>query len=167
MALGDEFKGLPMADLIGAPLTAACDSNLKLAQTTAQFIETVGFQADDKGKPTNEIRTAKFSYNVMDANNTTQKVDIDVPLLTIVQIPSLKDRGNDVVHLAKNFVEKFCKEQRIEPKSFTPDAIRSIMDYDWPGNVRELKSMVERAALVSDTESIGIDDLIFLEQKVA
>ena len=85
----------------------------------------------------------------------------------IIKIPRLKDRGNDVVHLAKNFVEKFCKEQGVATKNLSPDAIRSMMDYDWPGNVRELKSMVERASLVSDGELIGPDDLIFLEQIVA
>jgi len=88
MGLGEEFKGLPMESLIGAPLTAACESNLKLARTTSEFIETVGFQKDKDGKET--IRTAKFAYNVLDDKGKEQKVDIDVPLLTIVQIPSLK-----------------------------------------------------------------------------
>lgn len=91
MALGNEFKGLPMESLIGAPLTAACESNLKLARTTAEFIETVGFQKTGKGDDAkSEIRTATFAYNVLDENGRKQKVDIDVPLLTVVQIPSLK-----------------------------------------------------------------------------
>lgn len=94
MALGDEFKGLPMESLIGGPLTAACDANLHLAKTTAEFINTVGF--DDEigkdGKPTGakKIRTAQFAYHVYDEKNNQHKVDIDVPLLAVVQIPSLK-----------------------------------------------------------------------------
>ncbi|RXJ96109.1 hypothetical protein CRV00_02690 [Malaciobacter molluscorum] len=88
MALGNEFKGLPMESLIGAPLTAACDSNLKLARTTAEFIDSVGFLTDENGKKT--VRTAQFAYNVLDDKGTQQKVDIDVPLLAVVQIPSLK-----------------------------------------------------------------------------
>lgn len=88
MALGDEFKGLPMASLIGAPLTAACESNLNLAQTTADFIDKVGFATDDKGNKI--VRTASFAYNVIGDDGKEQKIDIDVPLLAIVQIPSLK-----------------------------------------------------------------------------
>lgn len=88
MGLGEEFKGLPMESLIGAPLTAACESNLKLARTTAEFIDTVGFDTDDKGNKT--VRTAKFAYNVLDDKGAQQKVDIDVPLLAVVQVPSLK-----------------------------------------------------------------------------
>ncbi|QKF82420.1 DUF2589 domain-containing protein [Halarcobacter ebronensis] len=87
MALGDEFKGLPMESLIGAPLTAACESNLKLAKTTAEFIDTVGFDTQGDKKV---VRTAQFAYNVFDQDGKEQKVDIDVPLLAVVQIPSLK-----------------------------------------------------------------------------
>lgn len=92
MGLGQEFQGLPMADLIGGPLNAACDANLNLAQTTADFIKQVGFSPDGKS-----IRTADFSFNrpvvVKDGDKETikqEKVDIEVPLLAIVQIPSLK-----------------------------------------------------------------------------
>lgn len=85
----------------------------------------------------------------------------------IIRIPSLDERGNDIIRLAKHFVENFCKEQGIEAKSLSPSAVQSMMDYRWPGNVRELKSMVERAALISDSKQISSDDLIFLEQRVA
>lgn len=88
MGLGNEFKGLPMSSLIGGPLQAACESNLYLAKTTAEFIDSVGFNTDDKGNKT--IRTAQFAYNVLDDKGAEKKVDIDVPLLAIVQIPSLK-----------------------------------------------------------------------------
>lgn len=85
----------------------------------------------------------------------------------IIKIPSLKDRGNDIIQLANHFVKLFCKSQKIETKILSPDAIRSMMEYDWPGNVRELKSMVERATLVSDSNSIQAHDLIFLDQRIA
>ena len=42
-AMGDQFRGLPMADLIGGPLMAACDAQVKLANATADFIKVVGF----------------------------------------------------------------------------------------------------------------------------
>lgn len=93
MALGQEFQGLPMKDLIGTPLMAACEANLNLAKTTADFIKTIGFDEDGK-----TIRTAEFSFNRpvvehdKDGNETIrqERVEIEVPLLAVVQIPSLK-----------------------------------------------------------------------------
>lgn len=89
MAFGDDFKGLPMADLIGAPLTAACDANVRLAQSTAEFIATIGF--DEK----NQVRKATFGYTrqVNDEKGNllpAVPMKIEVPLLAIVQTPNLK-----------------------------------------------------------------------------
>lgn len=85
----------------------------------------------------------------------------------IIQIPDLKDRGNDVIHLAKHFSHEFCKKQRIEEKSFSTGAVKAMLDYPWPGNVRELKSMVERAILISSQPQITLDNLVFLEKHIA
>ncbi len=82
----------------------------------------------------------------------------------ILKIPSLKERENDIIHLAKHFIQSFTKKQGLGEKYLSADAIQAMMNYSWPGNVRELKSMVERAALISDNDRIDLDDLIFLEQ---
>jgi len=42
-SMGDQFRGLPMGDLIGGPLTAACDAQVRLANATADFIKVIGF----------------------------------------------------------------------------------------------------------------------------
>ncbi|MFY9093789.1 DUF2589 domain-containing protein, partial [Aliarcobacter butzleri] len=90
----NQFTGLPMDSLIGAPLLAACDAQLKLANSTATFINTVGFEDKDKSK----VRTIDFKYQ-----NKTPKYDdkgkvigyestdmvVQTPLLSIVKIPSL------------------------------------------------------------------------------
>jgi hypothetical protein len=101
--MSSQFQGLPMADLIGAPLTAACDSQLKLASATATFIETIGFEspdADGNLKP----RTAKFQFNRPvnkdDGNGNTQivneLVELEVPMLAIVNIPNLAIQKVDI-----------------------------------------------------------------------
>ncbi len=99
MPLGEEFQGLPMESLIGAPLDAACTANLKLAQATAEFIETVGFVQDEDGTTNSStVRVAKFSFDkpivtTDSSGNQTfskERIDIEVPLLSVVQIPSLK-----------------------------------------------------------------------------
>lgn len=92
VSMGDQFKGLPMADLIGGPLKAACDSQIMLAKATADFINTVGFQSDGSGKESS-VRTAKFMYTKMlqedNGKVTPYKAELNVPLLSIVKIPCL------------------------------------------------------------------------------
>ncbi len=96
MPLGDEFKGLPMEDLIGTPLSAACSANLKLAQATADYIQAVGFEYDEEGKPTKAIRKAEFRYSVPGPDNQPVEYTISTPLLAIVPIPSLKVNNVDI-----------------------------------------------------------------------
>ncbi|MDR3013401.1 MAG: DUF2589 domain-containing protein [Chitinispirillales bacterium] len=88
MNIGEQFKGLDMKNLIGGPLTAAAESSLMLARTTAEFINQVGFDADQKA------RTVLFKYNKQepgeDGGLISQEMSIDIPLLAIVPIPNLQ-----------------------------------------------------------------------------
>lgn len=79
----------------------------------------------------------------------------------LIKLPPLRERGNDVIILSKYFINEFCKSNKIQNKVFTPEAYRKILEHSWPGNIRELKSFVERSILVSDGQSIDVDDLIF------
>jgi len=120
-----EFKGLPMADLIGGPLAAACDAQVRLANATSDFIKVVGFQApvtspagpDDVGP----IRTASFTFSrpvpprdavaAVPATSTSaalpavtaipagtvETVNLTVPLLALVTIPALSIKTVDIV----------------------------------------------------------------------
>jgi hypothetical protein len=102
--ISSQFKGLPMSDLIGGPLTAACDSQIKLAQATASFIRSVGFlpPTDPANTDPNAVggtRTALFRFkrpvdNLDPATKDTQpfseeEVELEVPLLAIVKVPNL------------------------------------------------------------------------------
>lgn len=80
MSINDKFTGLDFEKLIGAPLKASVDANEQLAKSTADFIQNVNF---DK----NEQRTVSFKYKIKDDENN--KINIDVPLLALVPIPSL------------------------------------------------------------------------------
>jgi hypothetical protein len=88
MAIAEQFSGLPMDQLIGAPLRAAADASTQLANATATFINTVGFDDDKK------IRTASFGYQMRSVNEDgTSNVDdmkVEVPILAIVPIPNLQ-----------------------------------------------------------------------------
>lgn len=88
MAIAEQFAGLEMEQLIGAPLRAAADASLQLAESTADFIRKVGF--DNEGK----VRTAAFGYQVFnpgeDGVGSLEEMRVDVPLLSVVPIPNLQ-----------------------------------------------------------------------------
>ena len=92
----NQFSGLDMSSLIGGPLQAICESQGMLAKQTVDFIEQVGFQADPNNKDIMNIRTTKFQYTMpyesTDAQGitslTTQKMQLDIPLLSVVKIPT-------------------------------------------------------------------------------
>lgn len=79
----------------------------------------------------------------------------------IVELPPLRERDNDVILLARNFLHAFCEQNKLGQKSLSKEAIVQMMLHTWPGNIRELKSFVERAALLSDGDKIGVEDLLF------
>ena len=88
MAIAEQFAGLDMGKLIGGPLTATADASIMLANSTAEFINKVGF--DDAGK----VRTVAFSYEKHtpneDGTSSLDAMKVDVPMLAIVPIPNLQ-----------------------------------------------------------------------------
>ncbi|MGH7122523.1 MAG: DUF2589 domain-containing protein [Acetobacteraceae bacterium] len=104
--MGDQFKGLPMSDLIGGPLMAACDAQVKLANATADFIKVIGFlPPTTQGAAVGDVRTAMFKFNrpagtaaqAVNGVIPTETVELEVPLLAIVKIPALSINTVDIV----------------------------------------------------------------------
>lgn len=79
----------------------------------------------------------------------------------LIHLPPLRERGNDIIILAMHFLKDFIQQNRLGTKTFTKSVLENFLEYKWPGNVRELKSVVERAAIIADSESITEDDVIF------
>jgi len=77
------------------------------------------------------------------------------------RLPPLRSRGNDIIFLAKYFIDEFCKENDIKPKKISGLAQEKLMKYPYPGNVRELKAVVELAVVLSDKVEIEAEDLNF------
>jgi hypothetical protein len=105
--MSSQFKGLPMGDLIGAPLSAACEAQVKLAQATADFIKVIGFlPPPDSSKDANAVgdtRTATFKFKRPVDNPTPgaggiaeEEVELEVPLLAIVKVPNLSVTTVDI-----------------------------------------------------------------------
>ncbi|MEL6257247.1 MAG: sigma-54 dependent transcriptional regulator [Bacteroidota bacterium] len=77
-----------------------------------------------------------------------------------VELPPLRDRGKDILLLAKVFLERFSKGNHT-PTQLSRDAKNKLMSYHYPGNVRELKSVVELAAVMAEGEQIEDEDVTF------
>lgn len=76
-------------------------------------------------------------------------------------VPPLRERGDDVIILAKSFLEEACDEHSLGERTFTDSALAQLASYRWPGNIRELKNIVERVAILSETPEIDfIDEII-------
>ena len=71
-----------------------------------------------------------------------------------IEIPPLRDRGEDVILLAEYFLEKFADKYNKKIKGFSRDSRIMLEKYHWPGNVRELQHAIERAVIMEDTSLI-------------
>ena len=96
--MSDQFGGLPMDQLIGGPLKAACDSQVQLAKATADFIQNVGLETDSNGVM--KARTVDFTYTkpVNDGSGGDTEItnQLDVPILAILNTPSLQVKEVEV-----------------------------------------------------------------------
>ncbi len=77
----------------------------------------------------------------------------------IIEVPSLRDRKEDILSLADYFLTNFSKELGEQKKHLPDSIVKSFLEYKWPGNVRELRNIIERAVLLSSSENISIDDI--------
>jgi DNA-binding NtrC family response regulator len=71
-----------------------------------------------------------------------------------IQIPPLRERKQDVVILARHFVDRFCRDLNKKLLTLAPAALDELDAYTWPGNVRELQNCIERAVILCDGETI-------------
>jgi len=74
-----------------------------------------------------------------------------------VDVPPLRERGDDVVQLAQHFLEQTCKDFGREILTLTRAQTANLRSYDWPGNVRELKNVIERAVILSQGKVLRLD----------
>jgi len=69
-------------------------------------------------------------------------------------LPPLRERQGDVPLLATALLDRFCRKNRVEVKGFSAEAMALMESYRWPGNVRELRNIVERIAILCDSDRI-------------
>jgi transcriptional regulator with GAF, ATPase, and Fis domain len=79
-----------------------------------------------------------------------------------LDLPPLRERGDDVFLLAEMFLRDFCTKARRKAPKFTAAARKRLLGHPWPGNVRELRNLMERLAYLSQDDKIDAEDLSFI-----
>jgi len=75
-----------------------------------------------------------------------------------IQMPSLRERVDDIPLLVEYLIERYAKKTGKKIKTITKKSLDLFQAYDWPGNIRELQNVVERAVILSDGETFSVDE---------
>jgi two-component system nitrogen regulation response regulator NtrX len=76
-----------------------------------------------------------------------------------IEVPPLRNRGNDIVLLAEHFLRRYAAESGMPKKRLSAGAAAKLKAYHWPGNVRELRNVIERLAILVPSEIIDVEDV--------
>lgn len=79
-----------------------------------------------------------------------------------VEMPPLRNRGNDILILARHFTDLFARSNKMKHLDISEDARQKLLAYSYPGNVRELRAIMELAVVMSDGKTIRAEDISFM-----
>jgi transcriptional regulator with PAS, ATPase and Fis domain/HAMP domain-containing protein len=75
-----------------------------------------------------------------------------------IQLPSLRERADDIPLLVEYLIERYAKKAGKKLRNIDKKTLQLFQDYNWPGNIRELQNVVERAVVLSDSETFSVDE---------
>jgi DNA-binding NtrC family response regulator len=84
----------------------------------------------------------------------------------VIDIPPLRDRGEDIILLAEHFLKEYATKYEKFTLKFNNKTLDKLLKYSWPGNVRELRHTIEKAVILSDSAILMPDDFIFSHSKL-
>lgn len=76
-----------------------------------------------------------------------------------IHIPPLRERKDDLIPLIDYFLKKFLRKYKKNLRDISSETVAALADYDWPGNIRELENVLERMVVMSETDTLGIDQV--------
>jgi two-component system NtrC family response regulator len=114
-------------------------------------------------------KTIKVDVRVLSASNRNIKEDVAEDRfredlfyrlnVINIQVPSLRERTEDIRLLVNHFIEKYRKDEGKVKIELSPEVWKAFFSYSWPGNIRELENIIERAVVLNADGLIGIQDL--------
>ena len=115
----------------------------------------------DTQQPTNIRLICATNRNLEDmVRNGEFREDLLYRINTIhLHIPALRERKEDILPLAKRFLEQYARQYGRQVQAFSPEAARRLLEHPWYGNIRELQHTVEKAVILSDSDELRGDML--------
>lgn len=116
--------------------------------STSPISVNIRFIASTNRDLKQEIKNGKFREDLFYRLNVIE-----------INLPSLKEREEDIPVLADHFLDKYRKEMNKNIKGIDPEAVRALVSFDWKGEVRELENVIERAVIFAKEDFITLKDL--------
>jgi len=139
-------------------LDEICEMDLSLQVKLLRFIQTGGFQKVGSSHVEKvDVRficaTNKDPWSEVEAGRFREDLYYRLHVIPI-HLPPLRDRGDDVLAIARHFLQTIAAEEGKTFKAFAPDAEELIHRYAWPGNVRQLQNVIRNVTVLHDAEVV-------------
>ena len=148
----DEIGNLSMA-MQSKLLTAIEKKRISRLGSTKNIPIDVRFVCATNANIRQMIEEGNFRQDLLYRINTVE-----------IQIPPLRERGEDVLLLADHFLKKYAHKYKKEIQGLTRETKQKLMRYQWPGNVRELQHAMERAVILSQSAWLRPNDFMLTPQ---
>jgi len=122
-----------------------------------------------KVEPVGSTRTIDVNVRVVAATNKDLREEVKAGRfredlyyrlqVVPINLPALRERGSDVVVLARYFLERSAADVGRQGLHMSPEVEQKLKDYQWPGNVRELENLIERLTVLADRDAITVQEL--------
>ncbi len=162
-AISDKLGAAGAADGGTLFLDEICEMDMNLQTKLLRFLQTSTIL------PVGATQARKVNVRIICATNRDPheevragrfREDLFYRLHVVpITLPPLRERGDDVVVIAKYLLSKYSQEYGSAVKGFTPGALAAMRKYHWPGNVRQLENRIKKAIVLADKTLVGSEDL--------
>lgn len=122
------------------------------------LFERVGDNVSRKADARIIVATNQQLTNLVDEGSFREDLYYRINVIAI-QMPPLRDRGDDIKPLADYFLDMFCRANNKEVRELSPEVLELFKNYSWPGNIRELENAIEGAVIMAKNNVIQAADI--------
>lgn len=160
-AVSDRDGAATMADGGTLFLDEICEMDQGLQAKLLRFVQTgafnkVGSSRSEKVDVRFICATNKDPWTEVEAGNFREDLYFRLHVVPIV-LPPLRDRGEDILEIARSFLLQYAHEEKKGFQGFSPDVEKAISLYPWPGNVRELQNTLRNAVVLHNGDTVTGD----------
>ncbi len=162
-ATADRKGAATLADGGTLFLDELCEMELEMQKKLLRFLQTGTFSplgASSERKVDVRIICATNRDPLQEVEDGRFREDLYYRVHVVpVEMPPLRERGNDIVTLAKHFLIQYAKEDGKQFSSISSDAESALKSYEWPGNVRQLQNIIRNIVVLNDERRLSITHL--------